>query len=65
MKTEKFGGKRSMSDMAAYSLQAGMNLKQLQSLAKKVGAEINKEELTQIREVRQILKSQRSAALGF
>ena len=58
MKSKRFGGKRCASDMAAFSLQAKMTLKELQALARNVGQPINTVELSQIREVRRTLKNQ-------
>jgi hypothetical protein len=62
---KSFGTKRNPSDMAAFSLQAKMTLKELQTLARNVGQPINRDELSQIREVRRNLKKQQSFALGW
>lgn len=63
--TKKFGTKRDTSNLAAYSLQAGMNLKTLEMLAKKVGEPFTPEEMTQIKEVRRTLRKQYSRAVWF
>jgi hypothetical protein len=55
---ERKYGTRSTSDLAAYSLQAGMTVPELQRFARTVGAPINREELTQIRTIRRSLAGQ-------
>ena len=56
---------KNLSDVAAHSLQAGMSLKRLQEFAKTIGVPINRDELSQIREVRRNLRNQKSRAVGF
>jgi hypothetical protein len=51
-------GTRSISDLAAHSLQAGMKVKELERSAKTAGRPLDKEELRQIGEVRQELRKQ-------
>jgi hypothetical protein len=51
-------GTRSVSDLAAHSLQAGMGMKELARFARTVGKPLDKEELRQIGEVRRELRKQ-------